>query len=99
MPKVEDVCPFILHFEGEEVFGSSKYKLEILIGSEGDSHRLDKVNFSYPWVQTKATLVPLSKMVNATPSTPHVKYMLEKTSKWHIARISIKSKECRAIQL
>jgi len=48
MPKVEDVCSFILHFEGEEVFGSSKYKLEILIGSEGDSHRLDKVNFSYP---------------------------------------------------
>jgi len=55
MPGVEDICIQIPHLEGEEVFGSSKWKLDLLIGSKGDSYRLDKVNFSHPWVQTKST--------------------------------------------
>jgi hypothetical protein len=48
MPDAEDVCTRIPHLEGEEVFGSSKRKLDVPIGSEGDSHRPDKVNYSHP---------------------------------------------------
>jgi hypothetical protein len=35
------------HFEGEEVFGSQKRKADVPLGSEHESHRLDKVNFSF----------------------------------------------------
>jgi hypothetical protein len=36
----------IPHLEGKEIFGSTKHKLDLLLGDDGDSHRPDKVNFS-----------------------------------------------------
>jgi hypothetical protein len=44
----------ILHLEGEEIFGSTKRKLDLPPGDDGDFHRPDKVNFSQPRVQTRS---------------------------------------------
>ena len=38
----------------EEVFGSQRRKGDMALGCEYDSHRLDKVNFSLPQVQTRS---------------------------------------------
>ncbi len=38
----------ISHLEGQEIFGSTKREANIALGSEGDSHRHDHVNFSQP---------------------------------------------------
>ena len=43
------------HLAGEEVFGSQKRKADIPLGFEGESHRLDKVNFSRPQIATRST--------------------------------------------
>ena len=102
MPGAEDVCTRVPHLEGEEVFGSTKRKLDIPIGSEGDSHRPDKVNFSHPRVQLRSIEVPQAIPIHASPPKRHVKHVLEtdcNLSDWHIARISVKSKrKCHAIQ-
>ncbi len=52
---VEGVGTRIPHLEGEEIFGSTKRKLDVPIGDAGDSHRPDKVNFSQPRVRTRST--------------------------------------------
>ena len=52
MPEAKDWCTRLPHFEGEEVFGSIPRKLDLPIGSEFNSHRPDKMNFSRPKVQT-----------------------------------------------
>ena len=52
MSGAKDIYTCVPHFKEEEVFGSMKRKLNLLIGSKGDSHRLDKVNFSHPRIQT-----------------------------------------------
>jgi hypothetical protein len=44
----------IPHLEGEEIFGSTKRKLDLPPGDDGDSHRPDKGNFSQPQVQTRS---------------------------------------------
>jgi hypothetical protein len=105
MPGAEDVCTRIPHLEGEEVFGSSKRKLDLPIGSEGDSHRPDKVNFSHPRVQIRSATgrVQLgSAVVETNTVLPHTQSVMETdcdTSEWHIARLSHKSrKQCHAIQ-
>jgi hypothetical protein len=36
----------IFHLEGQKVFGSTKRRVDIALGSQGDSHRHDHVNFS-----------------------------------------------------
>jgi hypothetical protein len=38
----------ITHLEGEEIFGSFKWKLYLPYGLEGDSHQHDHINFSNP---------------------------------------------------
>ncbi len=38
------------HMEGEEIFGSCKWKVNLALGLECDSHRHDNVNFSHPHV-------------------------------------------------
>jgi hypothetical protein len=43
----------ITHVEGEEIFGSCKWKLDLLVKSKGDSHRHDRVNFSRLRVNTQ----------------------------------------------
>jgi hypothetical protein len=52
---VEEFCTREPHFEDEEVFGSQKSKADILLGSEHESHRPDRVNFSRPRVRTRST--------------------------------------------
>jgi hypothetical protein len=54
LPGVEVATTRILHLEGKEIFGSTKRKLDLLPGDDGDSHRPDKVNFSQPRVQTRS---------------------------------------------
>ena len=46
LPGVEGVGTHIPHLEGEEIFGSTKRKLDVSIGDVGDSHCLHKINFS-----------------------------------------------------
>jgi hypothetical protein len=48
LPGVEVATTWIPHLEGEEIFGSTKRKLDLPPGDDGDSHRLDKVNFLQP---------------------------------------------------
>jgi len=48
------------HLEGEEVFGSQKRKLDMPLGYEYDSHRLDRVNFSHPRIQIKSKRASMS---------------------------------------
>jgi hypothetical protein len=55
MPGVEEFCTREPHFEGEEVFGSQKRKADLPLGSEHESHRPDRVNFSRPRVKTRST--------------------------------------------
>jgi hypothetical protein len=50
LPGVEVATTQILHLEGEEIFGSTKRKLDLPPGDDGDSHRPGKVNFSQPRV-------------------------------------------------
>jgi hypothetical protein len=48
MPGAEDFYTRVPRMAGEEVFGSSKRKADLPLGAEEESHRPDKVNFSYP---------------------------------------------------
>ena len=106
---VEDFGMRIPHLKDEEIFGSTKRKLSIPIGVDGDSHCLDKVNFSQLRVRTRsttaATAVTTPSDVQTVPAgTPsfHVSVAFESdydTSKWHIARINHKSNaKCQAQQ-
>jgi hypothetical protein len=55
------------HMAGEEVFGSQKQKADVPLSFEGESHRLDKVNFSRPWIATRS-----SRANHASCSLPDV---------------------------
>lgn len=102
----------IPHLEGEEIFGSSKRKLDLPPGSEHDSHRPDKVNYSFPrMMQTRSTRPRLDNSIHISQcdgenttgvGVQHVTIVLESacdTSKWHIARCPAKSaKKCFALQ-
>jgi hypothetical protein len=46
LPGVEVASTLVPHLEGEEIFGSTKRKLDLLPGDNDDSHRPDKANFS-----------------------------------------------------
>lgn len=48
MPGADEFCTREPHLEGEEVFGSTKRRLDLPLGAEEESHRPDKVNFSHP---------------------------------------------------
>jgi hypothetical protein len=48
LPGVEVATTQIPHLEGKEIFGSTKRKVDLPPGDDGDSHRPDKVNFSQP---------------------------------------------------
>jgi hypothetical protein len=48
LPGLEVATTRIPHLEGAEIFGSTKRKLDLPLGDDGNSHRLDKVNFSQP---------------------------------------------------
>ena len=55
LPGAEVFCTRNPHLAGEEVFGSQKRKADVPLGYEGESHRLDKVNFSRPRIATQST--------------------------------------------
>ena len=48
IPRVDEFFIHDPHHEGAEVFGSQKWKLDISIGADEDSHRPNTVNFSRP---------------------------------------------------
>jgi hypothetical protein len=48
MPGAEEFCTRVPRMAGEEVFGSSKRKADLPLGTEEESHRPNKVNFSHP---------------------------------------------------
>jgi hypothetical protein len=54
LPGVELFCTREPHLASEEVFGSQKWKADIPLGFEGESHRPDKVNFSHPRIATRS---------------------------------------------
>jgi hypothetical protein len=47
-------CTHVLHMEGEEVFGSQKHKPNMSLGNEQQSHRPDRVNFTYPQAEIRS---------------------------------------------
>jgi hypothetical protein len=55
MPRVEEFCTQEPHFEGEDVFGSQKRKVDIPLVFKHESHRPNQVNFSHPRVRTRFT--------------------------------------------
>ena len=54
-PGAEDLITKPRGLVGTEIFGSSKRKLDLSLGSHSDSHRQDKVNFSIPRMSTRST--------------------------------------------
>jgi hypothetical protein len=46
LPRVEVATTRIPHLEGKEIFGSTKRKMDLPPGDDGNSYRPDKVNFS-----------------------------------------------------
>jgi hypothetical protein len=55
MPGTTKFCTHVLHLESKVVFGSQKCKLDMLIGDEQESHRLDQVTFTCPQVETRSS--------------------------------------------
>ena len=84
------------HLEGEEIFGSTKRRLDVPIGDTEDSQRPDKVNFSQPRVRMRSTKEVEESLEGNGRRTEdglpqYVTRAFESdcdTSKWHIARIS-----------
>lgn len=93
--RVEKVTIQIPHLEDKEIFGSTKWKLDLLLGDDGDSHGPNKVNFLLPQVQTMSRVVytKFAKTLAVAPDReelPHVTTALEfdyDMSQWHSARI------------
>lgn len=52
MLEVDEFCTSNFHLE-REVFGFSKYKLDLPLDVEEEPHRLDKVSFSHPYVSRR----------------------------------------------
>ena len=114
MPGAEHWCTRKPQLEGEEVFGTTKRKLDMPPGSDQDSHRPDKVACSHPRVSTRSTK---ARTYSATPSdlpltqspdksisqrVTHVNNIQEThcdVSKWHISRLpKTSAKACFAMQ-
>jgi hypothetical protein len=54
---VEVATTQISYLEGEEIFGNTKRKLDLPPGDDGNSHILNKGNFSQPQMQTRSRTV------------------------------------------
>ncbi len=70
----------ITHMEGEEVFGSCKWKANLTLGLEGDSHRHNCMNFSH--LHVSHTIVSSSVNINV-PVVDQLRKML-KSLKLHV---------------
>ena len=51
---VDQFCTREPYLVGKEVSGFQKYKTDVPFGFEGESHWLDKVNFSYLQIATRS---------------------------------------------
>lgn len=79
-------------FRDEDMFGSSKCKFDLPIGSNGDFHCPDKVNFFQPRVQLQSTCIPIATSNELNSSTnfvhvPHITIVVDSdydTSQWYI---------------
>ena len=94
-PRAEDLITKPRGLEGAKIFGSSKKKLDLPLGSHNDSHRQDKVNFSIPRMSTRSTRArieeALSDPIHAVQHTTCVLETDYDTSKWHIAHLPARS--------
>ena len=102
-PGAEDVHTGDCALEGSELLGSSKRKLNMPLGGDCDSHRFDKVNFSIPRPNTRATRQRIEESLNsAEHGVTHTTSVLETdclASNWHIARLPpSSSRRCWALQ-
>jgi hypothetical protein len=95
LPRMEVATTRISHLEGKETFGSTKQKLDLPPGDDGDSHRPDKVNFSRPLVLTRfrtayTEFARASVVGGDQDELPHVIVVQESDcdmSQWHIIKI------------
>ena len=55
LPGAELFCTRAPHMASGEVFGSQKRKANVPLGFEGESHRPDKINFSWPRIETRSS--------------------------------------------
>ncbi len=103
-PGAEDFPIHDTPLEGSEIFGSTKRKLNMPIGSQFDSHRPDKVNYSIPRLNTRSTRQRIEESLKEieVPDIVHTTWVLETDCdphEWHIARIPKKSaRVCQALQ-
>jgi hypothetical protein len=79
LPDAHLLATRVSHLEGEEIFGSSKRKLNLPPGSDGDSHRHNTVNFSAPRVQTRSIKARIEEDASTTILTPTPMPMWEPT--------------------
>jgi hypothetical protein len=91
-PGAEDVNTRDCALEGSEFFGSTKRKLNLPPGVDCDSHRPDKVNYSIPRPNTRATRQRIEESLSyAIHSVAHTTSVLETdclASKWHYCKIT-----------
>lgn len=102
-PGAADVLSKGKGLEGAEIFGSTKRKLDLPPGSALDSHRLDKVNYSIPAMNTRSSRERIEKALSdPTHGVQHTTSVQESEcdpSKWHIARLPNRSaRKCQALQ-
>jgi len=96
LPNTEGVRSCIPHLKGEEIFRSTKRKLDVPLSNCGDSYRPDKANFSQPRIQTRSIIAYVDSLGGKgkqleVNTSPHVTVAFESdcdTRKWHIARIN-----------
>ena len=102
-PGAEDVLTKTRGFEGAEIFGSTKRKLDLPPGSSHNSHRLDTMNYSIPCDSTKSTTNSIEEtLLNLDSCVQYSTSILETyydPSNWDIAQLSSKSiRKCQAMQ-
>ena len=102
-PRQEDLHTRNCAMEGSELFGSMKRKVDLLPGSEYDSHHPNKVNHSIPHPNTRSTRACIHESFKHDENVvSHTNTMLESKcheSQWYISQLPYSSKkECQALQ-
>ncbi len=89
IPGVGRYCTRNPHLEGEEVFGSQNRMSDVPPGSEHDSHRPDKVNFSRPRVTTRYTRATTSLINSSVISEKSIPAATEDHQELYMSTTSI----------
>ena len=100
MPGAKEFCSREPHFKGEEVFGSMKRKFDLPPGSEHDSQRPDKVNFSRPRVELRSSKTCSSAQAckDDPPKPSDADFQLPRTKKEVTPRVVPKVTHVTAVQ-